>query len=78
MKCYFAFYYPAGRRPGRGWKYPKKYVGPFVDRAAVQVAVLGEMKQYGEPRHRYTIKHLTDREFQKIWGATPGAHHPGY
>ena len=56
---YYALYYPLGREPGSGWKYPKKHFGPFATQAEARATIIGEIQTYGEPRSRYKIKKLT-------------------
>ena len=75
---WYWFYYPKGREPGSGWKYPKQYGGPFETKASIEADIRGQMKKWGEKRPRYRAKHLTPAGFKKIWGALPGKNHPGH
>jgi hypothetical protein len=68
---YYVFYYPPGRGPGSGWKYPKQYLGPFVTKAKAQDATQKELKRYGDQRSAYKVKRLTADQFEEIWGSPP-------
>ena len=71
---YYAFYYPKGREPGSGWKYPKMYVGPCTTRECAEDEIAQSWPaRAGEPRARFKLKRLTADQFTEIWGAAPGA-----
>ncbi len=69
---FYAFYYPKGREPGSGWKYPKAYFGPFESKSAAEYGVKESWPaKTGESRKRFKIQHLTPSQFKKIWGSLP-------
>lgn len=51
---------------------PKSYQGPFTLESSARTAMNQEIRKYGDAdRSAYRIKHLTESEFTKIWGAPP-------
>jgi hypothetical protein len=52
---------------------PKSAEGPFIQKCEAETFRDEEIRKYGKPSrgHRYTIKNLSDAEFEKVWGAPP-------
>ncbi len=78
---WYVFYVPPGREPAvfggkSGWKHPKRYWGPFEERSeAVRMAYVQAANDGVRGKaiaSQYRVKRLTDAQFVKVWGNSPG------